>query len=456
MISLLPLLTILVVPLSSPSNPFLPEATVTTGWPPTGLHSILAYDLRQPPDTAEWMVEEFGSIGSVEEMPPQTSCDESGGPATVVDPNCPYQTIRMGCGDMDHPLCRAPMPEEIQDWSTLYQVEYTVVFWNWERWDWPRVNRALYGDQFPGVDVMNYLLREEILRHWQASMQTVNATLRRDLGLVPKVRHVHFMSNHDLIVWGENYNQFEPMIRAAVPSIPELTSIVLHVNQNGGLSTGGFCRTLMSHAWAGYRFDISPTDIATRNCWNRTIAHEFTHSLGMRHMQCYKFDGPPHNGENIEKADDGGACWNAPTICVPPEDISYMAYSWYCYEPPAAQCQPFRIGPYFNQAIGPLIPGPGRSAGRNEVLVGGCDCLTPIGTANLLDPIDTDGDEYPDSQDNCPLLSNNQQTDYDRDGKGDDCDNGCSIIPHPSSNAYPLLLPLLPLLYYRRTQCRRA
>jgi choice-of-anchor C domain-containing protein len=43
-------------------------------------------------------------------------------------------------------------------------------------------------------------------------------------------------------------------------------------------------------------------------------------------------------------------------------------------------------------------------------------------TANEVEEIDTDGDGVPDSEDNCPLTSNPDQSDWDGDGIGDVCD----------------------------------
>ncbi len=56
-------------------------------------------------------------------------------------------------------------------------------------------------------------------------------------------------------------------------------------------------------------------------------------------------------------------------------------------------------------------------------------------TANLVIPIgagaDTDGDLILDATDNCPLVSNSDQTDTDGDGKGDVCDN-CPGVSNPA------------------------
>ena len=45
------------------------------------------------------------------------------------------------------------------------------------------------------------------------------------------------------------------------------------------------------------------------------------------------------------------------------------------------------------------------------------------GVAAIYGPVDVDDDGVPDSQDNCPGISNADQIDTDSDGAGDDCDN---------------------------------
>ena len=69
------------------------------------------------------------------------------------------------------------------------------------------------------------------------------------------------------------------------------------------------------------------------------------------------------------------------------------------------------------------------AGGFAQTLTVGSDSITSAGGLDVyiraFDPagvIDTDGDGYPDVDDNCPLDMNPSQADYDSDGDGDDCD----------------------------------
>jgi len=69
------------------------------------------------------------------------------------------------------------------------------------------------------------------------------------------------------------------------------------------------------------------------------------------------------------------------------------------------------------------------AGGFAQTLTIGSDSITSAGGLDVFirsfDPtgvVDTDGDGYPDVDDNCPLDMNPSQADYDSDGDGDDCD----------------------------------
>jgi len=50
-------------------------------------------------------------------------------------------------------------------------------------------------------------------------------------------------------------------------------------------------------------------------------------------------------------------------------------------------------------------------------------CGPATSNTNTEDTKDTDGDTIPDVRDNCPTKANTKQTDTDKDGLGDACDN---------------------------------
>jgi len=70
----------------------------------------------------------------------------------------------------------------------------------------------------------------------------------------------------------------------------------------------------------------------------------------------------------------------------------------------------------------------------------------------LLEWVDSDGDEIPDSEDNCPSIANALQNDWDQDGFGDACDLSlCGAFPGGSSSGGPgnsiIFMVCLPLLW---------
>ena len=56
--------------------------------------------------------------------------------------------------------------------------------------------------------------------------------------------------------------------------------------------------------------------------------------------------------------------------------------------------------------------------------------LDDIVLANIISAIDTDLDQLLDGEDNCPLISNADQSDSDSDDVGDVCDM-CPAVPNP-------------------------
>jgi len=70
-------------------------------------------------------------------------------------------------------------------------------------------------------------------------------------------------------------------------------------------------------------------------------------------------------------------------------------------------------------------------AGLAEVVLGS-PFANGLGRSAIFIPsVDGDGDGTPNAGDNCPLISNPDQSDQDSDGVGDACDN-CPLVPDPS------------------------
>ena len=69
---------------------------------------------------------------------------------------------------------------------------------------------------------------------------------------------------------------------------------------------------------------------------------------------------------------------------------------------------------------------------------------------------DSDGDVIPDDEDNCPTISNPDQTDTNGDGIGDVCDTGVEAIPTLSEWGMiifmTIILGISVVMLYRRRE----
>jgi hypothetical protein len=91
----------------------------------------------------------------------------------------------------------------------------------------------------------------------------------------------------------------------------------------------------------------------------------------------------------------------------------------------------------------PIRPLDGATQGDadQDGLGNACDLcpLNPGETCRLPDPFDADGDDVPDTEDNCPGASNPDQSDVDGDDVGDACDS-CPEISNPGNSPCPVSL----------------
>src|SRR4051794_28161557 len=105
----------------------------------------------------------------------------------------------------------------------------------------------------------------------------------------------------------------------------------------------------------------------------------------------------------MQKRGWGGWVRSAITICV--VTVAFTGCGRIEYDPAKGDSQTGSDG----QGVG------GEGGGANEI----------------VSVLDTDGDGVPDTDDNCALVVNRDQTDTDADGVGDACDN-CAEARNPS------------------------
>ena len=82
---------------------------------------------------------------------------------------------------------------------------------------------------------------------------------------------------------------------------------------------------------------------------------------------------------------------------------------------------------YGDDAPPPLLPAPA------ELATTATTPFVTLGAERIRDE-DADGDGLPAARDNCPFVSNRDQTDSDRDGVGDVCDNAPGVTNAPQND----------------------
>jgi nitrous oxidase accessory protein NosD len=85
---------------------------------------------------------------------------------------------------------------------------------------------------------------------------------------------------------------------------------------------------------------------------------------------------------------------------------------------------------WWGAASGPSGAGPGSGDAVNASVD-----FTPFLTTNVSTCVNSDGDIFPDGNDNCPFITNTNQLDGDGDGVGDICDNCMSVANAGQENA---------------------
>lgn len=447
---------------------FAPDATITHGGTPSDYEMITDYNLDLIPGKATFINTTGANLTAPAAFDINScSCTEPQDITLAATNSCPMQGLYRNCGGAGpNPLpCVVPYPSEITDWSTLYETKIGIEIDYYDLWKWPRVGNTI-------DDQTLHKIRQEYLIYLQAEFQIMNKYLLRDSGLKVLIQHIHFMSYNDLQQVPNRSTLWENNLAPILPYPPHKPSPILHMDLTSGSGNAGTCRdNVRVHPAIGVRWDFRLDTTQDTNCELRGVIHELTHSLYyVGHTMCYA--EPWVCGQELygfyyaeQWPNTTPGCWQGQAYCPAYTDVSYQSYSWVCYEHNGIAgnvCPRPRVGPFMESypvdfdpetPEGTLVPGGMRRQIRYNLLQLTChqDCLTPIGTADLLDPTDTDGDEIPDWEDNCKSWKNNAQLDLLGDGVGDACD-GCAITA-PQRTAWLLLLPALVLLSWRK-RCR--
>lgn len=451
-------------PMETLDRVFSPDATITHGGTPNSYEMITEYNLDLLPGKATFINTTGANLAAPAAFDIDScSCTDPQDIMLASTNECPMQGLHRNCGGAgQNPLpCIVPYPSEISDWQTLYETPIGVEIDYYDLWKWPRVGNTI-------DDQTLHKIRQEYLIYLQAEFQIMNKYLLRDSGLKVLIQHVHFMSYNDLQQVPNRGVLWETNLAAILPYPPHKPSPILHMDLTSGNGNAGTCRdNVRVHPAIGVRWDFRLNASQDTNCYLRGIIHELTHSLFyIGHTMCYaqpwSYDQELYGFFYAEQwSNTTPGCWAGQDICPAYKDISYQSYSWPCYENNGIMgnvCPRPRVGPFLesypvdfdpNTPKDSIVPGQMRRQIRYNLLQLTChqDCLTPIGSADLLDPTDSDGDEIPDWEDNCKFQLNNAQMDLYSDGIGNACD-GCSIT-QPKSAAWILLLPILILLKRR-------
>ena len=417
------------------SSPFTNDATVssegTTEQIPIGVYwfPVQVHPLNRQPNPGV-------------HIDPDTGLPAALGGVVSEDHECEAQEIPAGPEDGNiitdcRGTCRVPSLEEIPDWNDIYRVYVGIQIEQADEWTWPE---SPIGDYF------------EMMNHLEASLQTVRATALRDFGLDIMVPHVRIKGDRFL----DGVTAFEDTVDAwsrILQDIPYDVQGVMRLDlRRGGGAGRATCREELGIGRSEYRFDIDPNSATTTNDRNRmlwVLAQELMHQLlGLEHTQCYLRD----DGDPIEKCTElNSSCWGGLRVCPRKTDISYMGYCFGCYNPNWVDPEDPTLTPgYPFLRIGPPRGDMARVARYNTIglatqCLGDPVAVKPPG----WDELDTDGDEYSDVLDNCPLAPNNEQVDSDTDGIGDACE-GCAITKPNNSSSVWLSVLIAALILVRR------
>lgn len=322
-----------------------------------------------------------------------------------------------------------------EDWSTIPTVYIGVHVSGFGRWSWP--NSTLSHGVFSSdvCEATNYI---------KTIMQSVLAAYR-PLGIDIRIAHIHYEDDDsDSITPYSRWIVLQSGIGYPLHGILHLpyTSDPTAI---GPLSCAG--TVVGDNNWfvASLDFTLDPlsNDPARgpRQPFVMQIAHEMGHTMTkMAHSQCYYYDDA--HLDPIEKCEQT-ECYPHPDQCPPFDEISFMGYCmWRCYRPGLPTWTGEYPGTQFGPALGPL-----ERIVRKKINSFASSCSTaPTYTEDLIDARtthDTDLDGLAAAFDNCPNVSNQEQTDIDLDGKGDACDS-CAIV-HPVTSSPASVLLVLPL-----------
>lgn len=204
-----------------------------------------------------------------------------------------------------------PDPSSITNWSTIYKVPWGIEVSNgWQDYTFGNPSHTATID--------------DILRHIEATLTTINAVYMRDAGFVIEVPHIRFLDQVSGSLDEPSYDFWE----ANLPTVETLIRFLPGPGIEGGAS-GTLCSPArLKGGHVNYEFRADPQQHDGR--WRslvKLVGHEMTHAIGVFHTDQYiPFD---NSSAWVELCASEGGCYTAGRMCPLSSKQSWMGYCWF-------------------------------------------------------------------------------------------------------------------------------